>query len=72
MLRFAGEEMGIKSFEVKISFDNEASLHLFRDKLLFEEVSRSEVFEEITLRKVFDPSWIASFNLPYTVQSLSS
>eukprot|EP01096_Ripella_sp_DP13-Kostka_P014372 TRINITY_DN6468_c0_g1_i1.p2 TRINITY_DN6468_c0_g1~~TRINITY_DN6468_c0_g1_i1.p2 ORF type:complete len:192 (-),score=75.09 TRINITY_DN6468_c0_g1_i1:7-582(-) len=72
MLRFAGEEMGIKSFEVKISFDNEASLHLFRDKLLFEEVSRSDVFEEITLRKVFDPSWIASFNLPYSVQSLSS
>ena len=67
MMRFSHEEMGVETFEVKISFGNEASLHLFRDKLSFEEVSRSDVFEEVTLRKTFDAVWIDSFGLPFVV-----
>lgn len=41
--------LGILRFEAKIGLDNTASLDLFQRKLGFQEVSRSEVFSEVTL-----------------------
>ncbi|GFS21228.1 N-acetyltransferase 9 protein [Elysia marginata] len=48
-MRYAKENLGTKSFSSKIGFSNNASLNLFQS-LGFKEVSRSEVFEEVTLQ----------------------
>lgn len=48
MLQFAHEHVGVDKFEAKIKLNNIASQHLFCDVFGFVEVSRSEVFEEIT------------------------
>jgi hypothetical protein len=48
MLRYGAERLGLRGFEAKIKVDNTPSIHLFT-KIGFAEVSRSEVFEEVTL-----------------------
>ncbi|ELT99980.1 hypothetical protein CAPTEDRAFT_212602 [Capitella teleta] len=48
MLRYGIDELNLILITAKIGFDNEASLKLFT-KLGFSEISRSEVFKEVTL-----------------------
>ncbi|XP_060073676.1 N-acetyltransferase 9-like protein isoform X2 [Ylistrum balloti] len=49
-IMIAGKEiLKIEEFTAKIGFSNEASIQLFQ-KLGFKEVSRSDVFEEVTLK----------------------
>lgn len=47
MMRFAGEEIGVERFEAKIKYDNVQSIGLF-SKLGYLEISRSDIFSEIT------------------------
>ena len=42
------EQLGVKKFQAKIGLDNIASIQMFQ-KLGFHEISRSEVFDEVTL-----------------------
>ena len=44
----------IKKFTVKISFKNEASIHIFKKKFGFVLVSESAVFQEVTLERQVD------------------
>merc|ERR1712098_339699 len=48
MLRFGVKKLGIQIFEAKIKMSNNASIKMFQ-KIGFKEISRSDVFEEITL-----------------------
>ncbi|XP_038208687.1 N-acetyltransferase 9 [Zerene cesonia] len=56
MLLYGIEYVNLKKYEAKISLSNEKSLKMF-NKLGFEEVSRSNVFQEITLHKVISTEW---------------
>jgi hypothetical protein len=47
-------ELGVKTFEAKISLKNQPSIDMFRSKLGFRERSVSTIFEEVTL------DWISS------------
>lgn len=47
-------ELGVTTFEAKISLKNQPSVHMFRTKLGFRERSVSTIFEEVTL------DWISS------------
>lgn len=47
----------IKTFEAKINIENNISINMFK-KLHFEEKSRSEIFQEVTLEKVVDNDWM--------------
>lgn len=42
------EQLNIKHFQAKIGLDNVASIRMFQ-KMGFEEISRSTVFNEVTL-----------------------
>ncbi|XP_035829196.1 N-acetyltransferase 9-like protein isoform X2 [Aplysia californica] len=59
MLRFGQEFLHTERFTSKIGYDNKASLKLFK-KLGFQEISRSDVFKEVTLE--FDASSHGVFN----------
>ncbi len=48
MLGYGASRLHIRRFEAKIKLDNTPSLALFQ-KLGFREVSRSQIFEEVTL-----------------------
>ena len=50
-IAYAHMALGVNTFRAKIGFDNAPSLALFRDKMGFEEKSRSDVFREVTLEK---------------------
>ncbi|KAI9259921.1 GNAT domain-containing protein [Sporodiniella umbellata] len=49
MMGYAMGELGVKTFQAKISLKNTPSIQLFQSKLCFYSVSVSEVFQEITL-----------------------
>uniref|UniRef100_A0A7I4YBM5 N-acetyltransferase domain-containing protein n=1 Tax=Haemonchus contortus TaxID=6289 RepID=A0A7I4YBM5_HAECO len=49
MIAYVVKELHVERFFVKITDDNAASLHLFKNKLKFRQVSHSEVFGEFTL-----------------------
>ncbi|XP_011505826.1 PREDICTED: N-acetyltransferase 9-like protein [Ceratosolen solmsi marchali] len=57
MLRYGIEKLNVKIFFVKISMYNEKSINIFT-KLGFKEISRSEVFKEITLEKEINNEWL--------------
>lgn len=48
MMGFVIESLGIHTFRAKIGDSNEPSLNMFR-KMGFKEISRSEIFREVTL-----------------------
>ncbi|XP_057377473.1 alpha/beta-tubulin-N-acetyltransferase 9-like [Daphnia carinata] len=48
MLRYGKEQLGIKQFHAKIGLDNIASIQMFQ-KIGFREISRSEIFGEVTM-----------------------
>ncbi|XP_018793101.1 PREDICTED: N-acetyltransferase 9-like protein [Bactrocera latifrons] len=57
LLKYALRNLNIKQFEVKIGTKNAKSLRMF-SKMHFKEVSRSAVFEEITMVLMIDEEWI--------------
>ena len=54
--RYGFEHLSVTSYEAKIKTSNSKSLAMF-SKLRFEEVSRSEVFQEVTLKRKVDAEW---------------
>ena len=56
MLQIATEAFHLKRLEAKISFENKSSIHIFQHKFGFHEISRSEVFKEITFERTVDNS----------------
>lgn len=69
MLAYGQKIIGCTCFVAKIGFANERSLHMFT-KLQFIEVSRSEVFEEITLQRPCTDEWLEwlAANVEYTIE----
>lgn len=57
LLKYALQNLNIKKFEAKIGIKNEISLRMF-SKMQFKEVSRSAVFEEVTLIVMVNEEWI--------------
>ncbi|XP_063447457.1 N-acetyltransferase 9-like protein [Mytilus trossulus] len=53
MMRYGIEELNMKRFTAKIGMDNKPSLAMFKS-IGFSEISRSEVFSEITLELNID------------------
>ena len=49
MMWFASSKLNVEKFIAKIGMGNRGSLHLFEHSLTFREISRSPVFEEVTL-----------------------
>lgn len=68
MLAYGQRAIGCTRFVVKIGFANERSLLMFK-KMQFVEVSRSEVFEEITLQRPCTNEWLEwlAANVEYTI-----
>lgn len=61
MLKYGQMELGVQEFVSKIGFDNVASQNLFR-KIRFDEQSRSDVFQEIALKRTVDDEWVEWLN----------
>lgn len=57
MVFYAISYLEVKQFVVKITYDNTPSINMFQN-MGFTELSRSEVFHEITFGKVVDDSWM--------------
>ncbi|CAD6991523.1 N-acetyltransferase 9-like protein [Ceratitis capitata] len=57
LLKYAQINLGIKKFEAKIGTKNEKSLQMF-NKMKFKEISRSAVFDEVTLMRFVDEDWV--------------
>jgi RimJ/RimL family protein N-acetyltransferase len=57
MLLYGIEKLKIKQFEAKIKLDNSPSIAMFQ-KFQFNEESRSEVFQEMTLTVQVTDEWI--------------
>ncbi|RUS90732.1 hypothetical protein EGW08_001536 [Elysia chlorotica] len=71
MMRYARENLGTKTFTSKIGFSNAASLHLFQS-LGFKEISRSDVFEEVTLQLEESATDVVfKFTENYHIESMS-
>lgn len=56
MLLYGIETLKVTEYKAKIKFDNQKSMKMF-ERLGFTEVSRSQVFEEITFGKTVDQCW---------------
>jgi RimJ/RimL family protein N-acetyltransferase len=52
MMHYGTNILGVSKFVAKISNSNSASIHLFKDKLGFELISSSEVFNESTFELI--------------------
>ncbi|VVC88653.1 unnamed protein product [Leptidea sinapis] len=57
MLWFGAKYIKLKRYEAKISMSNTVSIRMFT-KLGFIEVSRSNVFQEVTLQKNVSADWV--------------
>lgn len=57
MLRFGISYLQVREFMVKIGCDNLNSINMFT-KMGFQEICRSQVFNEVTLSKVVDDTWV--------------
>ncbi|CAB3220939.1 unnamed protein product [Arctia plantaginis] len=70
MLLYGIQYIQLKVFEAKISLSNEISINMFK-KLGFQEKSRSEIFQEITLEKEVSMEWIEwlSKEVQYKIKS---
>lgn len=70
MMLYGIDYINLKTYEAKISFANKASIEMFK-KLMFEEYSRSETFQEVTFRKHVTDTWIEWLNsqAKYNIQS---
>ncbi|XP_077966711.1 N-acetyltransferase 9-like protein [Styela clava] len=60
MIAYALHYLNITNFIAKIGCDNIPSIKLFKEKFGFSEISRSEVFKEITLSKRIDPEYTSN------------
>ncbi|KAJ3299117.1 N-acetyltransferase 9 [Borealophlyctis nickersoniae] len=58
MIRYAITDLNTTRLTAKISIQNTSSIVLFMDKLGFSEISRSEIFGEVTLEKVFSSEFV--------------
>uniref|UniRef100_A0A8C4WVQ9 N-acetyltransferase domain-containing protein n=1 Tax=Eptatretus burgeri TaxID=7764 RepID=A0A8C4WVQ9_EPTBU len=56
MMHFGMRTLGIKTFQAKIGVGNHPSLYMFRN-FAFEEVARSEVFQEVILQRTVTSEW---------------
>lgn len=56
MLKYGQASLGVQEYVAKIGYDNVISQSLFK-QLQFEEVSRSDVFKEITYKRTVDDDW---------------
>lgn len=59
--------MGVKQFQAKIGLDNIASIQMFH-KFGFREMSRSEVFNEVTLAATSDDEAFVRYMKDHLVQ----
>ncbi|KAF5292897.1 hypothetical protein FQR65_LT11149 [Abscondita terminalis] len=57
MLLYGINNLGVRQYVVKILCDNNISLLMFT-KMGFEETSRNHIFNEVTLNKLVDDSWL--------------
>lgn len=57
MIKFGVEYLHCGSFFAKIGFSNEKSQKMF-EKMQFDEISRSEIFQEITYERVCTKDWL--------------
>lgn len=57
MLLYGITYLQVQQYVVKISIDNVVSIKMF-EKMGFIETSRSEVFQEVTMNKIIDDTWI--------------
>ncbi|XP_063546238.1 alpha/beta-tubulin-N-acetyltransferase 9 [Cydia strobilella] len=67
MLLYGIKDINLKHFEAKISMKNLISIAMFQ-KLGFEEISRSDVFEEVTLAKAVSEEWTEWLQKQYLYQ----
>ncbi|XP_054745833.1 alpha/beta-tubulin-N-acetyltransferase 9 [Anastrepha obliqua] len=67
LLKYAVQNLHIKQYEVKIGIKNEISLQMF-NKMHFKEVSRSVVFDEVTLLRIVDEEWIKWLDAQVTLE----
>lgn len=70
MLLYGIKFINLKVFEAKISLENKISISMFK-KLGFEEKSKSEVFQEITLEKNVTDDWLQSLESNFQLKILS-
>ncbi|XP_027214997.1 alpha/beta-tubulin-N-acetyltransferase 9 [Penaeus vannamei] len=56
MFRYGIEQLGVKTYEVKIGMSNTPSIKMFQ-KMHFEETTRSDVFQEVTLECSVNEKW---------------
>nr|XP_053629231.1 alpha/beta-tubulin-N-acetyltransferase 9-like isoform X2 [Cherax quadricarinatus]XP_053629232.1 alpha/beta-tubulin-N-acetyltransferase 9-like isoform X2 [Cherax quadricarinatus]XP_053629233.1 alpha/beta-tubulin-N-acetyltransferase 9-like isoform X2 [Cherax quadricarinatus] len=58
MFLYGVETLGIKRYQVKIGFSNTPSINMFR-KMHFNEVGKSDIFQEVTLEVQANEKWKA-------------
>lgn len=56
-----GTSLGIAKFIAKIGYDNSKSQKLFQS-FQFTEISRSDIFREVTFERVVDCNWLEWLN----------
>lgn len=57
MLFYGVTHLQVKQYIVKVSYQNEISIRMFNN-MGFIEISRSDVFQEITMSKTVEELWI--------------
>lgn len=68
MLKYGQQYLKCDRFIAKIGYSNTKSIQMF-EKMKFKEVSRSEVFQEITFEVPVTPNWVSWLdeNIEYTI-----